>query len=139
MSEQTITARIELRYNPVIFDVTGFDAAKKRASEWLELRRYGWSDRDILRTAIDSTICAKVDNVRIASLKAIIEDRKVVMCVVVDVTYIRQHMAPWQFSEEEIPSLKDPIMFTNEALTALDDSFAIKAFDIKAFRVKFFI
>lgn len=136
--EQTITARIELRYNPVMVEVIGYDALQKRISDWRSLRRHGRKDRDIL-DIIDYTIAGNADDVRIASLKALVEDGKAVLRVVVDVTYIRPDKAPWRFNEDEIAYLKDPVMFTNEALPAIDKTFAIDAFDIKASRVKFFI
>ena len=137
MSEQTITARIELRYNPVMVEVTGYDALRKRLSDWLSMRRHGWKDRDIL-DVIDDTIARNADDVRIVSLKALVEDRKVVLRVVIDVTYIvpeTRHL----IYEDQILEFKDPIIFTNAVLPTLDYSFATIAFDIKASRVKFFI
>lgn len=144
--EQTITARIELKYNlSAVFKTwytewVGFGYTMNELERYFRRLRRTDSDATLI-DMIDSSILRVADNVTIARF-GIFKDpatKKRIVNLAVDVTYIRPGIAPWRFNEDEIPYLKDPVAFTNEALPTLDKTFAIDAFDIKASRVKFFI
>ena len=139
MSEQTITARIELKYDLSILGV-GYDCTMNEVARYFRRLRRTDSDETLI-DMIDSSILRAADSATVARFR-IFKDpatKKRIVNLAVDITYIRPDKAPWQFNEDEIAYLKDPVVFTNEALPALDETFAIDAFDIKASRVKFFI
>jgi hypothetical protein len=128
MSEQTITARIELKYDLSILamyhDTTMNGIAKAIATRDLSM--------------IDQSIVDEADDAQLVDFKIYTANRKRVLRLRVDVTYIVPETR-WLLDKDQILEFKDPIIFTNAVLPALDNCFANDAFDIKASRVKFFI
>lgn len=128
MSEQMITARIELKYDLSILamyhDTTMNGIAKAIATRDLSM--------------IDQSIVDVADDVQLVDFKIYTANRKRILRLRVDVTYILPDKS-WRFVEDKILEFKDPIIFTNEVLPALDSCFAQDAYELNASRIKFFI
>lgn len=128
MSEQMITARIELKYDLSILamyhDTTMNGIAKAIATRDLSM--------------IDQSIVDEADDVQFVDFKIYTANRKRILRLRVDVTYIVPETR-WLLDEERIEEYKDSIIFTNAVLPALDSCFAQDAYELNASRIKFFI
>lgn len=128
MSDQTITARIELKYDLSIlamyYDTTMNDVVKALTTKDLGM--------------IDRTIVDEADDVQLVDFKICTANRKRVLKLRVDVTYIVPNTYGDSYGEK-IPEFKDPIIFTTEVLPSLDECFALDAYSLTASRIKFFI
>lgn len=128
MSEQTITARIELKYDLSILAMY-HDTTMNGIVNAIATRDLGM---------IDQSIVDEADDVRLVDFKIYTANRKRILRLRVDVTYIVPETR-WLVDEDQILEYKDPIIFTNAVLPALDNDFAQDAYELNASRVKFFI